>query len=278
MTVHRAFDRARVDEVRRIAVAATRPSSREASATAIAQAAALPPWALSTKTRLTPADAAEASRSRRTSWNVDTRQRERAAEGEVVVGGAVGERRGEQDRVRVASLPLPRAPRSPCAIERIRPRREVRPVLLRRAGRDDEQRRRRERCRSPRGSARPSGERCSRALPRGLGEQARRPTAGSGRPPCVPSRRAGGAGRRCGRARAGPSGQRGWKRQPRGERVRGRRVAEDDLLPLPPHRAPAGSRRASACVYGCCGSAKSESRGACSTIRPRYMTAIVSAM
>ena len=53
-----------------MAVAATRPSSRDASATAIAQAA-LPPWAFSTKT----ADAGRRGRGeqvRRTSWNVAT--------------------------------------------------------------------------------------------------------------------------------------------------------------------------------------------------------------
>ena len=53
-----------------MAVAATRSSSRDASATAIAQAAALPPWPFSTKILRTPAEAAEASRSFKTSWNV----------------------------------------------------------------------------------------------------------------------------------------------------------------------------------------------------------------
>ena len=81
--------------------------------------------------------------------------------------------------------------------------------------------------------------------------------------------------------RSKASGQRGWKRQPRRDVRRVGRLADEDR----PLRALArrggsgdGETETSAAVYGWRGERMTVSAGPISMIRPRYMTAIRSAM
>ena len=71
------------------------------------------------------------------------------------------------------------------------------------------------------------------------------------------------------------AGQRGWNRQPRGIRV-GSGTSPSSTTGS--SRSISGTTDSSACVYGCCGAASTSSVGPASTIRPRYITAVRSAM
>jgi len=83
-------------------------------------------------TRRHPARAAEESRSASTCWKVFDAERERRAEGQVMIGGSVGESRCEQDRVRPGSGRS--ATLCNCGDERrVRAGGEVRAVLFGRA-------------------------------------------------------------------------------------------------------------------------------------------------
>ena len=71
------------------------------------------------------------------------------------------------------------------------------------------------------------------------------------------------------------TGQRGWNRQPAGMRL-GSGVSPVRICCST--RSISGTTDSSALVYGCCGSASTSSAVPISTIRPRYITAIRSAM
>ena len=74
------------------------------------------------------------------------------------------------------------------------------------------------------------------------------------------------------------SGQRGWKRQPRRDPDCVRCLAAQDLEPLPLARVRgAARRRAAPSCTDAAGLSITSPAGPCSTIRPRYMTAIRSA-